>query len=119
MSNWDKILQNVKGPLIFLLVKSRTTELSARPSRVRVQTCLTLCESMDCIPPGCSVRGILQARTLEWVAISFSRASSRPGPEPASLAPPALAEGLCTSSPPGKPECTAKVTQLVRRKADP
>ena len=30
---------------------------------------------MDCIPPGSSVHGILQARTLEWVAISFSRGS--------------------------------------------
>ena len=33
---------------------------------------------MDCSPPVSSVRGILQARTLEWVAISFSRGSSRP-----------------------------------------
>ena len=33
---------------------------------------------MDCSPPGSSVHGILQARRLEWVAISFSRASSRP-----------------------------------------
>ena len=34
----------------------------------------TLCDSMDCSPPGSSVNGILQARTLEWVAISFSDA---------------------------------------------
>ena len=33
------------------------------------QSCLTLCDPMDCGPPGSSVRGILQARTLEWVAI--------------------------------------------------
>ena len=33
---------------------------------------------MDCIPPGSSIHGIVQARILEWVAISFSRASSRP-----------------------------------------
>ena len=33
---------------------------------------------MDCSPPGSSVHGILQARILEWVAISFSRGSSRP-----------------------------------------
>ena len=33
---------------------------------------------MDCSPPGSSIHGILQARTLEWVAISFSRGSSRP-----------------------------------------
>ena len=36
------------------------------------QSRLTLCDPMDCSPPGSSVRGILQARTLEWVAISFS-----------------------------------------------
>ena len=34
---------------------------------------------MDCSPPGSSVHGILQARILEWVAISFSRGSSQPG----------------------------------------
>ena len=36
------------------------------------------CDPTDCSPPGSSVHGILQARTLEWVAISFSRGSSRP-----------------------------------------
>ena len=36
------------------------------------QSCLTLCDPMDCSLPGFSVPGILQARTLEWVAISFS-----------------------------------------------
>ena len=36
--------------------------------------CLTLCDPMDCSLPASSVHGILQARTLEWVAISFSNA---------------------------------------------
>ena len=40
------------------------------------QSCPTLCHPMDCSPPGSSVHGILQARILEWVAISFSRGSS-------------------------------------------
>ena len=40
------------------------------------QSCLTLCDPVD--PPGSSVHGILQARILEWVAISFSRRSCRP-----------------------------------------
>ena len=39
------------------------------------QSCLTLCNSMDCSLPCSSVHGILQARVLEWVAISFSRSS--------------------------------------------
>ena len=46
--------------------------------RVHAQSCPTVCDPMDCSPPGSSVHGILQARTLEWVAISFSRASSWP-----------------------------------------
>ena len=37
------------------------------------QSCPTLCNPMDCSPPGSSVHGILQARTLEWVGIPFSR----------------------------------------------
>ena len=42
------------------------------------QLCLTLCDPMDYNLPGFSVYGILQARTLEWVAIPFSRGSSQP-----------------------------------------
>ena len=42
------------------------------------QPCLTLCDPIDCSPPGSSVLGILQARILEWVALSFSRGSSWP-----------------------------------------
>ena len=40
--------------------------------------CLTLCDPMDCSPPGSFVCGILQARILEWVAIPFSKGSSQP-----------------------------------------
>ena len=39
-----------------------------------LQSCLTLCDPIDGSPPGSTVPGILQARTLEWVAISFSNA---------------------------------------------
>ena len=42
------------------------------------QSCLTLCDPMDCSLPGFSIHGIFQARVLEWVAISFSRGSFRP-----------------------------------------
>ena len=42
------------------------------------QSCLTLCDPMDCSLSGFSVHGIFQARVLEWVAISLSRGSSRP-----------------------------------------
>ena len=39
------------------------------------QSCPTLCDPMDCSPPASSVRGILQARILEWVAMSSFRGS--------------------------------------------
>ena len=42
------------------------------------QSCLTLCDPMDHSPPGSPVHGILQARRLEWAAISFSRGPSQP-----------------------------------------
>ena len=42
------------------------------------QSCPTLCNPMDCSLPGSSVHGIFWARVVEWVAISFSRGSSRP-----------------------------------------
>ena len=43
-----------------------------------IQPCLTLNDPLDCGPPGSSVHGVLQARIPEWVAIPFSRGSSRP-----------------------------------------
>ena len=56
-----------------------------------LQSCLSLCSLMDCSPPGSSVHGILQARILEWIAISSSRGSSQPRD-------PALAGGFFTTS---------------------
>ena len=47
-----------------------------RAFREVVQSCLTLCDPMDCSLSGSSVHGILQARILEWVAVPFSRGSS-------------------------------------------
>ena len=62
------------------------------------QPSLTLCNTMDCSPPGSSVHGIFQARVLEWVAISFSRGSSQLRIEPAALKSLALAGGSFTTS---------------------
>ena len=42
------------------------------------QSCPTLCDPVDCTLPGSSIHGIFQAIVLEWIAISFSRGSSRP-----------------------------------------
>ena len=48
--------------------------ISAAAAAKSLQSCLTLCDPIDGSPPGSAVPGILQARTLEWVAISFSNA---------------------------------------------
>ena len=54
-------------------------ELQNHRSRWEVaQSCPTLCNPMDCGPPGSSVHGIFQAWILEWVTVSFSRGSSWP-----------------------------------------
>ena len=58
----------------------------------------TLCNPMDCSPSASSVHGILQARILEWVAISSSGDLPDPGIEPASLTSPTLAGGFFTTS---------------------
>ena len=56
------VLQADSLPLIHLLTAKS------------LQSCLTLCDPIDGSPPGSPIPGILQARTLEWVAISFSNA---------------------------------------------
>ena len=48
--------------------------LSAAAAAASLQSCTTLCDPRDSSPPGSPVPGILQVRTLEWVAISFSNA---------------------------------------------
>ena len=53
-------------------------EFSVTSSTSLAQSCPTLCNPVDYSPPGFFVHGILQAKILEWVAISFSRGSSRP-----------------------------------------
>ena len=62
-----------------------------------LQLCLTLCDPMDCSPPGSSVPGILQARILERVAISPPRDLPNPGIKPTSLMSPELAGGFFTT----------------------
>ena len=52
----------------------RFKEFSAAAAAKSPQSCLTLCDPIDGSPPGSPIPGILQARTLEWLAISFSNA---------------------------------------------
>ena len=72
---------------------------------MHTQSCLSLCNPVDCSPPGSSVHGILQARALEWVAVSCTRGSSRPKDDsPSSLASPCTGKQiLFPTEPPGKP----------------
>ena len=81
---------------IFLRLHYR---LLKRESEV-AQSYLTLCDPVDCSLPGSSNHGILQARILEWVAVSFSRGTPSPGIKPRS---PTLEADALTSEPPGKP----------------
>ena len=77
---------------------------------MRAQSYLTLCNPMDCSPPGSFVHGIFQARILEWVAISYSRGFFRPNPgiEPLAFTSPMSPAFACgfffffTTAPPGK-----------------
>ena len=59
--------------LVALLLFSHSTAAAAAAAK-SLQPCPTLCYPMDGSPPGSPIPGILQARTLEWVAISFSSA---------------------------------------------
>ena len=68
-----------------------------------LQSCPTLCDSMDGSPPGSSVRGILQARIPEWAAISFSRGSSQPRDQTCISRGSCFADRFFTTEPPGKP----------------
>ena len=63
-------------------VRYNPTPLRTKVKVLVTQSCPTLCNPMDCSPPGSSVHGILQARTLEWVAISSSKDLPDPGIEP-------------------------------------
>ena len=93
-------------------------------ARLVTQSFSTLHNSTPCSPSGSSVRGISQARILEWVAISSSRGFSNPGIKPSSLAYPALAGGFFTTEPAGKPSslratATSSVPRRGYSQADP
>ena len=64
----------VSWPLYAECLWHGTYFLSAAAAAKSLQSCPTLCDPIDSSPPGSPVPGILQARTLEWVAISFSNA---------------------------------------------
>ena len=64
LSHWEMQIKTTKYQL---------TDATAAAAK-SLQSCPTLCDPIDGSPPGSAAPGILQARTLEWVAISFSSA---------------------------------------------
>ena len=66
--SWDTCLS-----VSFTETRTLPTHVAAATAK-SLQSCPTLCDPIDGCPPGSPVSGILQARTLEWVAISFSNA---------------------------------------------
>ena len=64
-------MSSVFNIAVFHLGEETNTVAAAAKS---LQSCLTLCDPIDGSPPGSPVPGILQARTMEWIAISFSGA---------------------------------------------
>ena len=69
-----------------------------------LQTCVTLCDPMDCSLPGSSVHGVLLARILAWVAMPSSRGSSLPRDQTHIYSGSCITGGFFTSEPPGKPQ---------------
>jgi len=67
------------------------------------QSCLTLCDPMDCSPPGSSIHGIFQARILEWVAMFSSRWSSRYRDWTQDSCVSCIGRQILYTAPPGKP----------------
>ena len=88
MTNLDSVLKNrditlltkvhIVKAMFFLVVMNRceswNIKKAAAAAAKSLQSCPTLCDPIDGSPPGSPIAGILQARTLEWVAISFSNA---------------------------------------------
>ena len=69
----DFCLCNILSKIYLLVLLTNAPKVKALVTRL----CPALFDPMDCSPPGPSVRGILQARILEWVAVPFSRGSSQ------------------------------------------
>ena len=76
------------------------------------QLCLTLCNPMGCSLPGSSVHGTLQARTLDWVVVPFSRGSSQPRGQ-TQVEPHVIESSLQADSLPSEPPEKQKKKMLV------
>ena len=71
-----RLVKAVVFPAVMYGYQSWTIKKAAAAAAKSLQSCLTLCDPVNGSPPGSPIPGILQARILEWVAVSFSSGSS-------------------------------------------
>ena len=74
ISSWSPSTASLLVTLLLLVLPSSHLPCVHAAAAKSLQSCPTLCDPIDGSPPGSPIPGILQARTLEWVAISFSNA---------------------------------------------
>ena len=78
LKHWAQHVAYIKlstlAAIVFESIINYLTKASSAAAAKSLQSCLTLCDPKDVSPPGSPIPGILQARTLEWVAIFFSSA---------------------------------------------
>ena len=91
---------------LMVMMVSKCTPMSQPVCVLSCSVVTDSLQSMNCSPSGSSVHGILQARILEWVAVSSSGDLPNPGIKSVSFASPALAGRFFTTASPGKPYVT-------------
>ena len=103
---FSKALPRILAKGKLLPVAGSCITFSTLNERVRAQLCQSCCDPLDCSPPGSSVRGILQARILEWVARDQTWVSC-------------IAGRFFTQWDPGKPLCTLSDHNMLAGRGDP
>ena len=104
-------------------INGRIKLLNCRKGKMSVcakslQLCSPLCNPTDCSPPGSSVHGILQARTLEWVAMPSSRGSSRPRDQTCNSCSSYTAGEFFTTETQGKPILKKREQQKYKNRGE-
>ena len=74
VAQWLRLCMSTAGNMVSIPGRGSSVYEAAAAAAKSLQSCLTLYDPIDSSPPGSPFPGILQARTLEWVAISFSNA---------------------------------------------
>ena len=96
----------------YLNNKEEINRIKVKVKVLVTQSCPTLCNPKNCSPPGSSVHGILQARILEWAAISFSRGYSPPSDQTWVSC---IAGRFFTTEPPGDPDICYRMIFIFRK----